>query len=360
MSKLRVGVIFGGRSGEHEVSLMSAKSVLNALDPQKYEVTPVAITKSGKWRLAGQALELIKQGKLPNIADDTIPSGDNDISLVPDPTSEQPFDVVFPVLHGTYGEDGTIQGLLDLANIPYVGAGVTSSAVSMDKAMMRVLFASVGLPLAPWVTVLRSRWEVQPDKVIEQIESHLSYPCFVKPANLGSSVGISKANNDRELAQAMDLAAEYDRKLVIEQGLIGVREIEVSVLGNDDPKVSVPGEVIPGNEFYDYRAKYLQDNSQLIIPADISQEQTRQIQEYALKAFKAVDCSGMARIDFFLTSGGEVLVNEINTIPGFTRISMYPKLWEASGVSFGELIDTLIMLAVERHKDRLRCRTEFN
>lgn len=333
MPKLRVGVIYGGRSGEHEVSLMSARSIISALDPEKYDVIPLKISKTGKW--------------------------EGDIEIKPDPSLNQGLDVVFPVLHGTYGEDGTVQGLLDLANIPYVGAGVASSAVSMDKAMMRVLFAQAGLPLVPWDVVFNYEWEQSPNEVQVRIESRLEYPLFVKPANLGSSVGISKVKTRQELGAAIELALKYDRKIVVEQGVVNAREIECSVLGYHDPQVSVPGEIIPAHEFYDYEAKYHNDNSRLVIPAEITDEQARAIQEFACRAFQAVDCSGMGRVDFLLSEEGEIFVNEINTIPGFTNISMYPKLWEASGLPYNELVDRLIELALERHSERQKLQTSL-
>lgn len=355
MSKLRIAVIFGGRSGEHEVSLMSATSIISALDPARYGITPIFISKQGKWLDAQDVLGEMQAGKVPDfkqISSANWPSRE----IIPDPSVDQGFDVVFPVLHGTYGEDGTIQGLLELANIPYVGAGVAGSAVSMDKGMMRVLFASQDLPLLPWVTVSRSALEKNAPDVIKQIEEEIGYPCFVKPANLGSSVGISKAKDQEALTKALAFAAEFDRRIVVEQGLNKPREIECSVLGNDEPRVAVPGEIVPGNEFYDYEAKYIQDNSELIIPARLNPEQIKEVQDLAMRAYKAVDCAGLARVDFFLSETGKFILNEINTIPGFTRISMYPKLWGASGIGFADLIEKLISLALERHKDQGRSR----
>lgn len=355
MSRLRIAVIFGGRSGEHEVSLMSATSIISALDPATYGITPIFITKQGKWLDATEILPQMQAGKIPDLQDMSWETW-QDREIVPDPSVDQGFDVVFPVLHGTYGEDGTIQGLLELANIPYVGAGVAGSAVSMDKGIMRVLFANDGLPLLPWITVLRSVLEKDPGTVISQIEAEIGYPCFVKPANLGSSVGISKATNPASLSKALAFAAEFDRKIVIEKGLTKPREIECSVLGNDEPRVAIPGEIIPGNEFYDYEAKYLQDNSELIIPARLSPNQVKEVQNLAIRAYRAVDCAGLARVDFFLTQEGEFILNEINTIPGFTKISMYPKLWGASGIPFAQLVEELINLALDRHKDQNRTR----
>ncbi len=358
MAKTRIAVIFGGRSGEHEVSLMSAESVMAALDPERYEVIPVGITRLGQWVLVSDALALARAGRLPEYLSNGAPVGGS-VELIPDPTTRQGIDVAFPVLHGTFGEDGTVQGLLELAGIPYVGAGVGSSAVSMDKAFMRVLFAHAGLPMAAWMAVERWRWEIYPESVIQEIEGALAYPCFVKPANLGSSVGVSKARNRDELAAALTSAADYDRKLVIEEAVDRPREIECSVLGNHELRASVPGEIIPDGEFYDYAAKYETGRSQLLIPAPLDEEQRIAVQDYALRAFRAVDCAGMARVDFFLDSDERLLINEINTIPGFTAISMYPKLWEASGLPFADLVDTLVQLALERHADRGRSRTEL-
>ena len=389
--KLRVGVLFGGRSGEHEVSLLSAASVLNAIDRSKYDVVPIAISKEGRWLTSGESQRLLKGEPQPENprhlrAGDpeytpgaaVLARGDS-ILVPPEPRGEQhsliPFesggvehppahqaidvDVIFPVLHGTFGEDGTIQGLLELAGIPYVGAGVLGSAAGMDKDIMKRLFAAAGLPIVKHVTVLRSEWEKEPKKAKKQIEAKLKYPVFVKPANLGSSVGISKAHHGKELGPAMDLAASYDRKIVIEQGVGGkkkkAREIECSVLGNDDPKASVPGEIVPMKEFYDYAAKYLDEGSALVIPAKLSKSMTKQVQQMAIAAFKAVDCAGLARVDFLLDpSSDKLYLNEINTMPGFTAISMYPKLWAATGVEYPRLIDSLIQLALERHAEKSR------
>lgn len=360
MAKLKIGVLFGGRSSEHEVSLMSAKSVINALDPQKYDIIPIGITKQGKWTVAHESLAMIKAGQLPNLLiEDKTKHVQSDIEQYITTClaeSGKP-DVIFPVLHGPYGEDGTVQGFFELVDIAYVGAGVLGSAVSMDKAMMRVVFKQAGLPVVKWESVIRSKWEEQPQELIKSIEANIGYPCFVKPANLGSSVGITKATTRKELIKAVDTACEFDRRIVVEQALNKPREFECSVLGNDRPQVSLPGEVIPGNEFYDYEDKYYSNQSKLIIPADLSEEMIAIIQSHAIKAFKAVDCAGMARVDFFLTKKDEIIINEINTIPGFTHISMYPKLWEASGIGFAQLVDKLIELAIERHQDRKRRRT---
>lgn len=352
MPKLRVGVIYGGRSGEHEVSLMSARSIISALDPEKYDVTAIGITKAGQWvrRPIPDEAHVLDFTVEPTAA----------VAIKPDPTLWQGFDVIFPVLHGTYGEDGTIQGLLELAGIPYVGAGVAASAVSMDKSLMRVLFAQAGLPLTPWEVVIRHQFDREREAVYDRIMSKLSLPLFVKPANLGSSVGISKVKDEAGLERALLTAFAYDRKVVVEQGIENAREIECSVLGNEDPEVApVFGEIVPANEFYDYEAKYHSEQSKLIIPAEVTEEQAETIRRYALTAYKAVDCAGMARIDFFLTRDGQVIVNEINTIPGFTRISMYPKLWEASGLPYRQLVDRLISLALARHEQRQMLRTSL-
>jgi D-alanine-D-alanine ligase len=389
MEKLRVGILFGGRSGEHEVSLLSAASVLNAIDKEKYEVVPIGITKDGRWVTAEHAENLLT-GKLV-LEPRNLRAGDPEtttsaavlargeaVVVPPEPVHRHsglvPFqtdaalmrrasdrainvDVIFPVLHGTFGEDGTIQGLLELADIPYVGAGVLGSAAGMDKDIMKSLFIAAGIPIVKHVTILRGAWEKDPKKVQKQVESKLTYPVFVKPANLGSSVGISKAHNRKELGPAIEEAAKFDRKIVIEQGVGGkkekAREIECSVLGNDEPVASVPGEIVPGKEFYDYTAKYVDEGSQLIIPAKLTKAETKRVQELAVRAFQAVDCSGLARIDFLMDpKTGKIFLNEINTMPGFTAISMYPKLWGASGLAYADLIDRLIQLGIERHEDK--------
>ena len=388
MEKLRVGILFGGRSGEHEVSLLSAASVLNAIDKEKYEVVPIGITKDGRWLTAEHAENLLT-GKLmleprnlragdPNTTSPAAVLARGEAVVVPpEPVHRRtglvPFqtdaalmrrasdrainvDVIFPVLHGTFGEDGTIQGLLELADIPYVGAGVLGSAAGMDKDIMKSLFIAAGIPIVKHVTILRSAWENAPKKV-EKLVGKLKYPVFVKPANLGSSVGISKAHNRKELGPAIEEAAKFDRKIVIEQGVGGnkdkAREIECSVLGNDDAAASVPGEIVPGKEFYDYTAKYVDEGSQLIIPAKLTKAETKKVQALAVAAFKAVDCSGLARVDFLMDpKTRKIYLNEINTMPGFTSISMYPKLWAASGLAYADLIDRLIQLGIERHEDK--------
>jgi D-alanine-D-alanine ligase len=425
--KIRVGILFGGRSGEHEVSLLSAASVLGAIDRGKFDVTPIGITKEGRWLAAADAHGLLK-GDASAVAR-RLRAGDPEATpgakllhegiptlLAPEPgnptaPSRSPdgqssagaaLDVVFPVLHGTFGEDGTIQGLFELAGIAYVGSGVLGSAAGMDKDVMKRLFVQARLPIVNHVTLLRADWEKSPRKAIAQVERALNYPVFVKPANLGSSVGITKAHNRKELGPALTLAAKYDRKLIVEQGVGGkspqrprlceppiagdpgkspqrprlceppiagdpgktrrgvqparAREFEVAVLGNDEPKASVVGEIIPGKEFYDYEAKYLSEGSVPVIPAPISKPESKKIREMAVAAFKACDLSGLARVDFLMEPDGKrrIFVNEVNTMPGFTRISMYPKLWEASGLSYKELITRLIELALERQAEKGR------
>lgn len=350
-----MGVIFGGRSGEHEVSLASARSVVDAMDRERYEVVPIGITKQGRWIVPEDPDQAFREGL------DGIPG--RPAAILPDPAHRGlmmldqagqdaivRLDVVFPVLHGPMGEDGTVQGLLELAQIPYVGAGVLGSAAGMDKVVMKILFRAVGLPGPDFTLVTRSEWEMRPDEVRGDIESQFSYPIFVKPANLGSSVGISKVHCTEELAPALDMAAKYDRRIIIEEGVADAREIEVSVLGNDFPQASVPGEVIPSREFYDYEAKYIDEGSRLLIPAPLVEDAAEEIREMAIQAYQAVDCAGMARVDFFYReSDHRILVNEINSLPGFTKISMYPKLWAATDLPFSELIDRLIQLALERH-----------
>ncbi len=389
MEKLRVGILFGGRSGEHEVSLLSAASVLNAIDKEKYEVVPIGITKDGRWLTAEHAENLLtgklvleprnlRAGDPENTTSAAVLARGEAVVVPPEPTHRHsglvPFqtdaammrrasdrainvDVIFPVLHGTFGEDGTIQGLLELADIAYVGAGVLGSAAGMDKDIMKSLFIAAKIPIVKHVTILRGAWEKDPKKVQKKVESKLTYPVFVKPANLGSSVGISKAHNRKELGPAIEEAAKFDRKIVIEQGVGGkkekAREIECSVLGNDDPVASLPGEIVPGKEFYDYTAKYVDEGSQLIIPAKLTKAETKKVQELAVAAFQAVDCSGLARVDFLMDpKTRKIFLNEINTMPGFTSISMYPKLWAASGLEYAELIDRLIQLGIERHEDK--------
>lgn len=361
--RIRVAVLFGGRSGEHEVSLASARSVMSALDPDKYEIYPVGITPSGQWLTEGDPMKLLSSGEAPSAATTggDLPARGNGHELIPG-TQGAHFprvDVVFPVLHGTFGEDGTVQGLLELAGLPYVGSGVLGAALGMDKVAMKAVFRAHGLPVGDYVAVTRSVWRARPDEIVAEVEARLGYPVFTKPANLGSSVGVAKARNGAELRSGLDLAARFDRRLLVEAA-INAREIECGVLGNDDPIASVPGEVVPSNEFYDYRAKYVDDASELIIPAVLPAETAELVRDVAVKAFLALDCAGMARVDFFLCKdSGRVYLNEVNTIPGFTAVSMYPKLWEATGVPYRELVDRLIQLALERHEDRLATETVY-
>lgn len=397
--KLRIGILFGGRSGEHEVSLLSAASILKAIDRKKYEIVPLGITKQGQWVRDGEAQFLLTGEPAPPPLDqpneydpefvsvaavirsgeplsipapksyvpqtftmiDLIASADTALASSPADKNALGVDLIFPVLHGTFGEDGTIQGLLELADVAYVGSGVLGSSAGMDKDVMKRLFAAAGLPQTPHVTLLRSLWKADPKRCTKLIEGSLAYPVFVKPANLGSSVGISKVHGRSELAAAMDLAASFDRKLVIEQGVGGPgakpRELEVAVLGNDAPEASVVGEIVPGAEFYDYNAKYHSDASVPIIPAKLSKAEEKQIRQMAVAAFRACDCAGLARVDFLMEpkkkgQPSRIYLNEINTMPGFTSISMYPKLWAASGLPYKKLIDRLIELAVERQKEK--------
>jgi D-alanine-D-alanine ligase len=384
--KLRVGVVFGGRSGEHEVSLLSAASILKAIDRKKFDVVPIGITKEGRWLTAGDADNLLLGNG--DAVTQRLRAGDPAATpgakvlhqgvptlLAPEPADatalattearergvQHGLDVIFPVLHGTFGEDGTIQGLFELAGIGYVGSGVLGSAAGMDKDVMKKLFAQAGLPIVKHVTLLRHEWESAPRKAIAKVEAALKYPVFVKPANLGSSVGISKAHNRKELGPALDEAAKYDRKLVIEAGVSGrkgekARELEVAVLGNDKPEASVVGEIIPGKEFYDYEAKYLSEGSVPVIPAKLTAAESKKIRAMAVEAFKACDLSGLARVDFLMEPDGKrrIYLNEVNTLPGFTQISMYPKLWEATGIKYRELITRLIELAVERQREKER------
>ena len=356
MKKLRLGVIYGGRSGEHEVSVASAASILKHLDGSRYEAVPIRIEKSGRWTLETKAPEAISAGDVIGRASTETLESVEPFAVV----TGTDLDIVFPVLHGPYGEDGTVQGLLELANVPYVGAGVLSSAVGMDKAVMKTLFAARGLPIVPHLVVLRPEWGQEAAAITARVERELRYPVFVKPANLGSSVGISKAKSNGDVEEAMRVALQYDRKIVIEAAVPHAREIECSVLGNDQPDASVPGEIIPSREFYDYDAKYRDEGSVALIPAPLEVTQAAEIRRMALDAFRAVDGSGMARVDFLVARDtGATFVNEVNTIPGFTTISMYPKLWEASGLPYPALLDRLIALALERHAEKQRLRTSI-
>jgi D-alanine-D-alanine ligase len=383
VKRLRVGVLYGGRSGEHEVSLASAASVFANLDRKRYEPVPIRIEKDGRWALADKppavmvAGDVIEQARLeaarpmregrevhfiarPSeetlLSIDRSRSRDNDLPSAT--VTGMGLDVIFPMLHGPYGEDGTIQGLLELANIPYVGCGVLASAVGMDKAMMKVAFAGRGLPVCAYRVVLRHEWEREPDRSAADLEKALKFPMFVKPANLGSSVGISKAKDAAGLRDAMALAGSFDRKIVIEAAVPDAREIECAVLGNDEPDASVPGEIIPSREFYDYEAKYLDEGSKAIVPADLPKKVADQVKKLSVEAFKAIDGAGMSRVDFLLERAtNRLFVNEINTIPGFTTISMFAKLWAASGVDYPALVDRLIALAIERHGGKQQLRT---
>lgn len=356
--RLRVGVIFGGRSGEHEVSLASAASVIRALDPEKYEAVPIGIAKDGRWFIGTPAQKMLqdvlRQGHRVMLSAD--PSVGALLPLEERAASSQRVDVIFPALHGTFGEDGTVQGLLDLAGLPYVGSGVIGSAVGMDKDMAKRLFLQAGLPVGEFLAILRSEWESGRERIVKAVAKKFRFPLFVKPATLGSSVGMTKVHKREELPAALDLAAEFAQKILVERNLRG-REIEVSVLGNDEPKASVPGEIIPHREFYDYTAKYLEEGTRLEIPAKLTKAQVQRFQDYAVRAFRCLECRGMARVDFFLEKpSGRIYLNEINTIPGFTSISMYPKLWEASGIPYRELIDRLIQLSLADHREKQRTK----
>src|ERR1700732_3275765 len=357
--RMRVGILFGGRSGEHEVSLASAASVIRALDPQKYEAVPIGIAKDGRWLVGTGAHSMLAE---------VLKSGER-VSLPPDPTSAAlvplgegaehrsvAVDVMFPVLHGTFGEDGTVQGLLELAGLPYVGAGVLASAVGMDKDVQKRLFEQAGLPIVPFMVVRRSEWEHKRAAVLKAIKKKFRFPFFVKPATLGSSVGMTRVKTAAETSGAMDLAAEFALKIVVERGIAG-REIEVAVLGNDELRASIPGEIVPHREYYDYTAKYLEGGTDLLIPAPLTKKQAKTFQEYAIRAFQAIDGCGMARCDFFLERrSGKIFVHELNTIPGFTSISMYPKMWEASGLPYPKLVGRVIELAIEMQREKSRTR----
>jgi D-alanine-D-alanine ligase len=382
VKRLRVGVLYGGRSGEHEVSLASAAAVFANLDRARYEPVPIRIDKEGRWSIAEKpptamsAGDVIEQARLDAARPATVdrevhlvarPSGETILSIERAPQDNpvasaivtgSNLDVIFPVLHGPYGEDGTIQGLLELANVPYVGAGVLASSLGMDKALMKVVFSARGLPVCDYRVVLRHNWDRRRQPILSELESALHYPMFVKPANLGSSVGISKAKDRAGLADAIDLAGSFDRKIVVEAAVREAREIECAVLGNEDPAASVPGEVIPSREFYDYEAKYIDDGSKIVIPADLPPATAAEVQKLSIEAFEAIDCSGMARVDFLLEkASNRLFLNEVNTIPGFTTISMYSKLWAASGVGYATLLDRLIALAIERHAGKQLLRT---
>ncbi|HEX8140253.1 MAG TPA: D-alanine--D-alanine ligase family protein [Pyrinomonadaceae bacterium] len=375
--KLRVGVIFGGRSGEHEISLKSARSVIEAMDTDKYLVVPIAINKEGKWLAPADAARLLPEDLTRRVPESVMESAGESVAIIGDPSRSglttlddesggqpsQPLDVVFPVLHGTYGEDGTIQGLLEMAGVAYVGCGVLASSCGMDKVTMKALFRDAGLPMCDYTWFLRSQWEREPSKLLRRVARQLGFPCFVKPANLGSSVGISKAVDRRSLEEAINLAARYDRKIIVEEG-VDAREIECAVLGNDEPEASLPGEYVIHTEaarFLDYTEKYAgTGHVDFVVPAPISKPLTARIRRMATTAFKAVDGAGFARVDFFLRRDtGELLINELNTIPGLTNVSGYPKMWEATGLSFPQVIDRLIQLALERHSEKSRNETSI-
>jgi D-alanine-D-alanine ligase len=375
--KIRVGVLFGGQSGEHEVSLVSARAVMGGLDTGKYEVVPIGITKEGRWIAGPDTMPALEAAADPKLLPGGPAAGTNNQeprteSLVTYGSAVEAsglsagsrssvlgsINVVFPVMHGPMGEDGTVQGLMELAGVPYVGCGVLAAAVGMDKAMMKAAFAAAGLPLVPWLLVRRADWRSGREYVAEQVEAQLRYPMFVKPANMGSSVGITKAIDRATLLAGLAEAARYDRRIVVEQG-INAREIEISVLGNDDVEASVPGEIVPSNEWYDYEAKYLGGESEIRIPAPISPELAERVRELAIRAFKTIDGAGLGRVDFLLDRDtGELYLNEANTMPGFTPISMYAKMWEASGLPYGKLLDRLIELAIERHGEETEARSQ--
>lgn len=372
--KLRIGVIFGGRSGEHEISLRSARSVIDAIDKSKYELVPIAITKEGNWLGPAAAAKLLPAETQRLVSSNSRERAGESVAILGDPSrkglvklnaqdqAREQLDVIFPVLHGTYGEDGTLQGLLEMAAIPFVGSGTLASACGMDKVTMKALFKEAGLPICRYTWLLRSEWENDPAKVTRRIIREIGFPNFVKPANLGSSVGVSKATDKKSFAKAVELAARFDRKIMVEE-LVEAREIECAVMGNDRPEASLPGEYVIHEEsarFLDYTEKYSSTgNVEFVVPARISKAVTRKIQSMAVTAYKAIDASGLSRVDFFLKPDGEVLVNEINTLPGLTEVSGFPKMWEASGIPFPKVIDRLIGFAIERHRDRARNETSI-
>ena len=373
-TKLRVGVIFGGRSGEHEVSVRSARSVIEAVDKTKYEVVPIAITKEGNWLGPAAAAKLLPEEVQRKLSANALNTKTKEVAILGDPSrhglmkldtgdqTTETLDVVFPVLHGTYGEDGTLQGLLEMAAIPFVGCGTLASACGMDKVTMKALFREAGLPICAHTWFLRAEWEGDPNKITRRVIREIGLPCFVKPANLGSSVGVSKTSDKASFAKAVDLAARYDRKIIVEE-LVDGREIECAVMGNDEPQASLPGEYVIHEEsarFLDYTEKYSSTgNVEFIVPAHISKSVIRKIQSMAAKAYKAIDASGLSRVDFFLKKDGELLVNEINTLPGLTDVSGFPKMWEATGIPFTRVIDQLIQFALERHRERSRNETSI-
>jgi D-alanine-D-alanine ligase len=374
--KIRIGVIFGGRSGEHEVSVRSARSVIEAIDRERYEVTPIAITKEGRWLSPAESARRLPESA-KRLLPETVSSAEEALTIVGDPSrsgllrlerdgsapTNERLDVVFPVMHGTYGEDGTIQGLLEMAGIPYIGCDVLGSSCGMDKVAMKALFRQAGLPLCRYTWFLRSEWERAPESIRERVAKEIGFPCFVKPANLGSSVGISRAFDAESLNEAIKLAALYDRKIIIEEGL-DAREIECAVLGNDEPEASLPGEYVVYDEsakFLDYTEKYSSTGHvEFVVPAPLPKRTARRIQEMAVRAFKAIDGAGLARVDFFLRRDtNKLLINELNTIPGLTDVSGFPKMWAASGKSFKEVINRLVELAFERHAEKARNLTSI-
>lgn len=378
MQKIKVGVVFGGRSGEHEVSVRSAKTVIEQINKEKYEVYPIAISKNGNWLNPHESLKLLAAETREVLSDNLKNYSQNSIAFIGDTNYQgltelnsdsesgnelTKLDVVFPVLHGTYGEDGTVQGLFEMADIPYVGCGVLASSCGMDKVVMKTLFRDANLPICKYVWFLRSEWENNGDAVVRQVESKLGFPCFVKPANLGSSVGVSRAVDAESLREAIKTAAEYDRKIIVEEGL-DMREIECAVIGNEQPQASLPGEYLIKDEskkFLDYTEKYTgTGNNEFVVPSPVSGELAQKIRQLSITAFKAIDGSGLARVDFFLVNQtGALMVNEINTLPGLTDASGFPKMWAGSGKNFSQVIDELITLAIERHKDKSRNKTSF-
>ena len=368
--RIKVGILFGGKSGEHEVSFCSAYSVIKTINPEKYEAIPIGITKNGYWLSPEESRRALLTGRIEGqeIICWESKTDEHQFIIISKKNNEinysflEKLDVIFPVLHGPYGEDGTIQGLLELIDIPYVGSGVVASSLSMDKELMKKIFQQAGLPNTRWMMIKRKRWSTEPEKILTEIEKELCFPLFVKPTNLGSSVGISKVGKRDELASAINIATAYDRKIIIEEGVEDNIEVECSVLGNDEPEVSVVGEVKPAGKYYDYDSKYIDENTQLIIPAGIPNKIAKQIQNISKLAFLAIDAAGFARVDFLVQkrkNSYRIYLNEINTIPGFTQASMYPKLWEKSGIGFRELIDKLIQLALERYQDKLSNKIDY-
>lgn len=360
--KIRVGVLFGGRSAEHEVSLVSGASVMKALDQKKYEVVPIGVTKDGKWIVGKKAMPLLKtNAKIPLTLEQVLPANTTTRALVKldDPRTHTRLDVVFPVLHGPCGEDGTVQGLLDLANIPYVGSGVLGSSLGMDKISQKKIFLTAGIPTPKFAYITSSDFQRAPGRFLKRVQRDIGFPVFVKPSNMGSSVGITKVENVKQLSAAIKLAMKYDRRIIVEQGIKDPLEIECAVLGNDSPKASVPGQIISSNEFYDYDAKYVDGKSKAKIPAPLPKSVADKVRDYAITAFKALDLAGMARVDFLVTKQGNIYISEVNTIPGFTSISMYPKLWAASGLTYPSLLDALIDLALQRGQEKKQLNTSY-